>query len=233
MTDRPSDSPATGDVEAAVRVVLADDSLLFREGLARLLDVEGLLVVGQAGNSEELLQLVESTLPDVVVTDIRMPPTNTNEGLVAARKVRADHPDIGVLLLSHYVHIRHAVELLQESTGGVGYLLKDRVSDIDDFVGSVRRIARGGASIDPEVVAQLLQHKGGRGPFGALSEREFEILALMAEGRSNQAIGDRLVLSPKTVETHIGSIFTKLGLAPDTVANRRVQAVIMYLRSAW
>jgi DNA-binding NarL/FixJ family response regulator len=137
-----------------------------------------------------------------------------------------------VLLLSHYVHTRHAVDLLRDSAGGVGYLLKDRVSDIAEFVESVRRIAHGGAAIDPEVVSQLLRHRGGRGPFGALTEREFEILGLMAEGRSNQSIGDRLALSPKTVETHIGAIFAKLGLAPDAVAHRRVLAVLMYLRSA-
>jgi DNA-binding NarL/FixJ family response regulator len=215
-----------------IRVVLADDSVLFREGVARILSDNAFDVVGQAGDSAELLDEVGRARPDVVITDIRMPPTHTNEGLLAAQKIRAEHPRIGVLVLSQYVHTRHAVTLLTESPGRVGYLLKDRVADIADFVDSVRRIAHGGASIDPEIVAQLLRHRGGSGPLGALTERESEILGLMAEGHSNQAISDRLYLSSKTIETHVGSIFSKLGLPPATDGHRRVLAVLMYLRSA-
>jgi DNA-binding NarL/FixJ family response regulator len=226
----PRAGPATE--AGAVRVVLADDSVIFREGAARLLTDHAFAVVGQAGDSVELLEMVERTAPDVVITDIRMPPTMSNEGLLAARRIRSEHPDIGVLVLSQYVHVRQAVELLRESSGHVGYLLKDRVADIRDFVDAVRRVARGGAAIDPEVVSQLLAHRGGQGPLGVLTEREAEILGLMAQGRSNQAIGERLSLSPKTVESHVGSIFTKLGLAPGAEDNRRVLAVLMYLRTA-
>jgi DNA-binding NarL/FixJ family response regulator len=232
MGEPPTPSRAAGASGAEpIRVVLADDSVLFREGVARILADNGFDVVGQAGDSAELLDVVKTRLPDIVITDIRMPPTNSNEGLLAAQTIRAEHPRIGVLVLSQYVHTRHAVTLLTDSPGRVGYLLKDRVADIADFVDSVRRIAHGGASIDPEIVAQLLRHRGGSGPLGALTEREFEILGLMAEGHSNQAVGERLHLSSKTIETHVGSIFSKLGLPPATDGHRRVLAVLMYLRS--
>jgi DNA-binding NarL/FixJ family response regulator len=212
--------------------VLADDSMLFREGLARVLAENGFLVVGQAGDANALCALVARDKPDVVVTDIRMPPTNSNDGLLAAQRIRTEHPGVGVLVLSQYVETRQAIRLLQHSSTCVGYLLKDRVSDIAEFADTVRRIARGGSVIDPDIVTQLLRHGGEDSALGDLTGREQEILALIAEGRSNHAICERLFLSPKTVETHVGSIFTKLGLLPATDDHRRVLAVLMYLRSA-
>jgi DNA-binding NarL/FixJ family response regulator len=226
MPEPPDETPA-----ARVRVVLADDSVLFREGLARVLAYNGYVIAGQAGDADELRAAVRREAPDVVVTDIRMPPTNTNEGLVAAQQIRAEHPGIGVIVLSQYVEARQAVKLLQNTPQRVGYLLKDRISDITEFTDAVSRIARGGSVIDPEVVAHLLRHRGD-GPLAGLTARERDILALMAEGRSNRAIGDRLFLSPKTVETHIGAIFTKLGLLPTDDDHRRVLAVITYLKNA-
>jgi DNA-binding NarL/FixJ family response regulator len=217
---------------AAIRVVLADDSVLFREGLARVLADNGFAVAGQAGDADGLHAAVERETPDVVVTDIRMPPTNTSEGLVAAQRIRAEHPGVGVLVLSQYVETRQAVKLLQNAPQRVGYLLKDRVSDIAEFTDAVRRIARGGSVIDPEVVAQLLRRRGDRGTLEILTGREREILALIAQGHSNRAIGERLFLSPKTVETHIGAIFAKLGLLPAADGHRRVLAVLAYLRNA-
>ncbi len=217
---------------AAIRVVLADDSVLFREGLARVLAENGFMVAGQAGDADGLHAAVERETPDLVVTDIRMPPTNTNEGLLAAQRIRAEHPGTGVLVLSQYVETRQAVRLLQNAPHRIGYLLKDRVSDIAEFTDAVRRIARGGSVIDPEVVAQLLRRRGEDSALADLTGREREILALMAQGRSNRAIGERLFLSPKTVETHVGAIFTKLGLLPAADDHRRVLAVITYLRSA-
>jgi DNA-binding NarL/FixJ family response regulator len=215
----------------AIRVVLADDSVLFREGLARVLADNGFVVAQQAGDADGLYAAVERETPDVVVTDIRMPPTNTNEGLLAAQRIRAEHPGIGVLVLSQYVETRQAVKLLQNAPQRVGYLLKDRVSDITEFTDAVRRIARGGSVIDPEVVAQLLRRRED-GALANLTGRERDILALMAQGRSNRAIGKRLFLSPKTVETHVGAIFTKLGLLPAADDHRRVLAVITYLKNA-
>ena len=176
--------------------------------------------------------LVARERPDVVVTDIRMPPTHTNEGLLAAQRIRAGYPGIGVVVLSQYVETRQAVKLLQDAQRGVGYLLKDRVSDIAEFADTVRRVARGAAAIDPEVVAHLLGRQGEHSALAKLTAREREILALMAQGRSNQAICERLFLSPKTVETHVGSLFAKLGLLPAADDHRRVLTVLMYLRSA-
>jgi DNA-binding NarL/FixJ family response regulator len=215
----------------AIRVVLADDSVLFREGLARVLAENGFAVAAQAGDADGLHAAVEREMPDVVVTDIRMPPTNTNDGLLAAQRIRAEHPSVGVLVLSQYVETRQAVKLLQNAPQRVGYLLKDRVSDITEFTDAVRRIARGGSVIDPEVVAQLLRRREDSALAG-LTGREREILALMAQGRSNRAIGNRLFLAPKTVETHVGAIFAKLGLLPAADDHRRVLAVITYLRNA-
>ncbi len=216
---------------AGIRVVLADDSVLFREGLARLLAEQGFVVTGQAGDAAELLAAVERDAPDVAVTDIRMPPTGSNEGLVAALRIRAEHPRVGVLVLSHYVETRHAIRLLQDAPARVGYLLKDRVSDIGEFVDAVRRISRGGSVIDAEVVARLLR-RGDDRVLARLTAREQDILELMAQGRSNAAICARLFVSPKTVETHVGSIFAKLGLLPAADDHRRVLAVLSYLRGA-
>jgi DNA-binding NarL/FixJ family response regulator len=222
---------AAGPAPAAIRVVLADDAVLFREGLARVLADNGFVVAGQAGDADGLHAAVERETPDVVVTDIRMPPTNTSEGLLAAQRIRAEYPGTGVLVLSQYIETRQAVKLLQNAPQRVGYLLKDRVSDITEFTDAVRRIARGGSVIDPDVVAQLLRRRDG-GTLGTLTGRERDILALMAQGRSNRAISERLFLSPKTVETHVGAIFAKLGLLPAADDHRRVLAVITYLRSA-
>ena len=216
----------------AIRVVLADDSVLFREGVARLLTEHGFAVAAQADDAASLHAAVELAKPDVVVTDIRMPPTNTNEGLVAAQRIRAEHPGVGVLMLSQYVETRQAIKLLAYTPERVGYLLKDRVFDIGEFCGSVRRIAQGGSVIDPDVVTRLLRHRGEDSALAVLTARERDILALMAEGRSNSAICERLYLSPKTVETHVGSIFTKLGLLPAADDHRRVLAVLTYIRNA-
>ena len=215
-----------------ITVVVADDSVLFREGVVRLLQDRGFAVIGQAADASQLLVEVQRQAPDVIVTDIRMPPTNTNEGLVAAQRIRLDHPGVAVLVLSQYVETQHALRLLRDSPHHVGYLLKDRVADLDEFTDAVRRVAGGGSVIDPEVVAQLLGKRSEEHALVALSEREREILALMAEGRSNRAICARLFLSPKTVETHVGSIFTKLGLPPAADDHRRVLAVLTHLRQA-
>jgi DNA-binding NarL/FixJ family response regulator len=214
-----------------IRVVLADDSVLLREGISRLLVEAGFDVVGQAGNANELLEAVRSHRPDVVITDIRMPPTQTDEGLQAAAAIREEHGStVGVLVLSQYIETTFALRLVADGAGGVGYLLKDRVDDLDDFAGAVRRIAKGGSVIDPAVVAQLVGRRRAKVPLDDLSEREREVLALMAEGRSNQAICDRLFLAPKTVEAHIANIFSKLELLPAPDDHRRVLAVLAHLR---
>jgi DNA-binding NarL/FixJ family response regulator len=214
-----------------MRVMIADDAVLFREGLARVLEAAGIEVAAQVGDAEQLLARVRADPPEAVVVDIRMPPTHTREGLEAAQRIRADHPPVGVLVLSQYVEPHHAVQLLQNGAGGVGYLLKDRVADVNEVVDAVRRVAAGGSVIDPEVVAQLVSRRRLRDPIQELTERERQVLALMAEGRSNQAIGERLFLSPKTVEAHVHSIFTRLDLhaAPDD--HRRVLAVLAFLRA--
>jgi DNA-binding NarL/FixJ family response regulator len=219
----------TAEVRDPIRVVVADDAVLFREGLVRLLTETGFEIVGQAGDADELADVVDRAAPDIAVTDIRMPPTHSTEGLAAARRIRATHPDVAVLVLSQYVEARHALELLRESPDRVGYLLKDRVSDVHEFADAVRRVANGGSAIDPEVVTRLLG-KTSAPSTDSLTEREREILGLMAEGRSNHAICERLTLSPKTVETHIGSIFAKLGFGPAVEDHRRVLAVLAYLR---
>ena len=214
-----------------VRIVLADDSVLLREGMARLLTEAGFEVVAQAGDAHELLTAVREHRPDVAITDIRMPPTQTDEGLRAAEAIRGEHGTaVGVLVLSQYVETTFALRLVGEGSGGMGYLLKDRVDDLEDFADAVRRIARGGSVIDPEVVAQLVGRRRARVPLDDLSEREREVLALMAEGRSNQAICDRLFLAPKTVEAHIANIFSKLELLPAPDDHRRVLAVLAHLR---
>jgi DNA-binding NarL/FixJ family response regulator len=213
------------------RAVLAEDSALFREGLTRLLTDAGYDVVATAADAGELLAQVRSHRPDVVVTDIRMPPTHTTEGLVAALQIRSETPDVAVVVLSQYVETTYAVKLLGDNPRGVGYLLKDRVANSQELCEAIQRVVKGGSVIDPEVVAELLGRRRGRDPVGELTDREREILALMAEGRSNQAIGERLYLSSRTVETHVAHIFTKLGLPLSTDDHRRVLAVLAYLRS--
>jgi DNA-binding NarL/FixJ family response regulator len=214
-----------------MRVVIADDAVLFREGLARVLEGGGIEVAAQAGDAERLLALVRVDPPDAVVVDIRMPPTHTCEGLDAARRIRAEHAPVGVLVLSQYVEPHHAMQLLEDGAGGVGYLLKDRVADIGEVVEAVRRVAAGGSVIDPEVVTQLVGRRRARDPLQELTGREREVLALMAEGRSNQAICQRLFLSPKTVEAHVRSIFTRLDLPATPDDHRRVLAVLAFLRA--
>jgi DNA-binding NarL/FixJ family response regulator len=212
-------------------VIIADDSVLFREGLARVLEGADFEVVGQAGNVDELDQLLAQKTASLVILDIRMPPTQTDEGLLAAKRIRKQHPNIGVLLLSHHVESHHALELLGDSPDHVGYLLKDRVSDLDDFIDVVRRVGAGGSVVDPMVVSQLLRRKRSRVLVDELTGREESVLAQMAEGRSNEAIAQVLRISPKTLEAHIGSIYSKLGLEPGGTEHRRVFAVLNYLRS--
>jgi len=215
-----------------VRVVLADDSVLFREGVARLLAEHGLEVAGQAGDAGALLSLVAALRPDVAVVDIRMPPDFAIEGIEAAIRIRADHPGTGVLVLSQHIETRQAFDLLGSDPAGVGYLLKDRVLDLPEFVAAVRRVGSGGSVVDPEVVLRLLGRGGRASAVDRLSGREREVLGLMAEGRSNQAISERLFLSARTVETHVASIFTKLDLQPTADDHRRVLAVLEFLRES-
>jgi DNA-binding NarL/FixJ family response regulator len=214
-----------------MRVVLADESVLLREGMARLLEDAGFDVVGQAGNGDQLLLKVRSYSPDVAIVDIKMPPTHTDEGLVAAKEIREKYPDVGVLVLSQYVEPTYAMELLAESAEGVGYLLKDRVSDVDEFVASVRRVAEGGSALDPTVVSHLVGRRRQDDPLADLTPREREVLELMAEGRSNEGIARRLVVTERAVEKHVTSIFTKLRLPLASDDHRRVLAVLAYLRS--
>ena len=214
-----------------MRVVIAEDSVLLREGLARVLTDGGFEVAAQVGDARELAAAVRRTKPDVAIVDVRMPPTQTDEGARAAEEIKAEHPEVGVLVLSNVVEARHALRLFSERPEGSGYLLKDRVLEIDEFLDSVRRVANGGTAIDPEVVGQLLGRRRERDPLEDLSPREREVLGLMAEGRSNHGICEKLVLSPKTVETHVSSIFTKLRLAPAPDDHRRVLAVLTFLRS--
>jgi DNA-binding NarL/FixJ family response regulator len=214
-----------------VRVVLADDSVLLREGIARLLTEAGFEVVAQVGDGVALIEAVRAQHPDVAIIDVRMPPTHTSEGLRAAEQIRAEFGTaVGLMVLSQYVETSFALNLVSDGAGGVGYLLKDRVDDIDDFADAVRRVAKGGTAIDPEVVAQLVGRTRAHVPLDDLTEREREVLALMAEGRSNQAICDRLFLAPKTIEAHIANIFSKLELLPAPDDHRRVLAVLALLR---
>jgi DNA-binding NarL/FixJ family response regulator len=227
--------PLRADIEetglgARKRVVIADDSVLLREGVARLLDDAGFEIVGQAGNADELLLKVRSYKPDVAIVDIRMPPTHTDEGLRAAQEIRENHPDVGVLVLSQYVESGYALELLQGNAEGVGYLLKDRVADVKEFAAAVKRVADGGSALDPEVVSKLVGRRRGDDPLTQLTPREKEVLELMAEGRSNQAIADKMVVTLRAVEKHVTSIFGKLHLSADEQDHRRVLAVLTYLR---
>jgi DNA-binding NarL/FixJ family response regulator len=215
---------------ARTRIVLADDSVLLREGIARLLEDAGFEIVGQAGNADELMLKVRSYSPDVAIVDIRMPPTHTDEGLVAAQEIREKHPGTGVLVLSAHVESGYALELLQGNAEGVGYLLKDRVSDVKEFAAAVKRVADGGSALDSEVVSRLVGRRRGEDPVSQLTPREREVLELMAEGRSNQAIAERLVVTLRAVEKHVTSIFNKLRLPAAQDDHRRVLAVLTYLR---
>jgi DNA-binding NarL/FixJ family response regulator len=213
-----------------VRVVIADDAVLLREGIARVLSENGYEVVAQVGDPVALTEAVDSLRPDLAIVDVRMPPTFTDEGTQAAIALRAEHPDLRILVLSQIVEARHALRLFRETPEGFGYLLKDRVVELDDFLDAVNRVGRGGTAIDPEVVAQLLGRRADDDPLAELTPRELEVLGLIAEGRSNKAICAKLFLSPKTVETHVNSIFLKLGLLPAPDDHRRVLAVLAYLR---
>ena len=214
-----------------MRIVLADDEALLREGLARLLVEAGFEVVGTAQDAAGLLRLVEARRPELVITDIKMPPSHTDEGLIAAQEIRRRFPEVGVLVLSHYLESRYAMSLVEELPERSGYLLKDRVSEIGSLADALRRIGDGECVIDPTIVSRLVSHRRNAGPLAELTAREREVLALMAEGHSNQAIAEKLVLGSKTVETHVSRIFMKLGLEPATEIQRRVLAVLAYLRA--
>ena len=214
-----------------MRVVIAEDSVLLREGIERLLTDSGLEVVGTCETAADLLTMVQTRTPDVAIVDIRLPPTHSDEGLQAALVIRADHPSVGVLVVSQYLELGLAMKLLGDSADGVGYLLKDRVSDVDEFIGAVRRVAAGGSAIDPVIVSRLVARRRSDDPLDALTPREREVLELMASGSSNQGIADRLVISLRAVEKYVSSIFTKLGLPSSGSESRRVLAVLLYLRS--
>ena len=214
--------------DGGLRIVVAEDDVLLRAGLSSLLGELGFQVVGEAGDATALTDLVRATVPDLVVTDIRMPPTQTTEGLDAARTIREELPEVGVLVLSAHVEVEHAMTLLAGGRG-IGYLLKSRIVDVDDFLDAVRRVARGGSVVDPALVGELVSAQRRDDPLAALSSREREVLALMAEGRSNAGIGQLLWVTPGTVEKHIKSIMQKLDLQEDVADHRRVRAVIAYL----
>ena len=216
--------------DAPIRVVLADDAALLRDALAGALTAAGFEVIGQAADVAGLEALVARDRPDIVIVDVRMPPTHTTEGLEAAHRLRAADPGLAILVLSQYVETRYAVELLRANPSGIGYLLKDRVGRISDLADAVRRVAGGGSVIDPDVVGRLLGRPRGHSPLDELTRREREILGLMAEGRSNRGIAETLGLELKTVEGHVGEIFSKLGLAPAADDHRRVLAVLVHLR---
>jgi DNA-binding NarL/FixJ family response regulator len=211
--------------------VIAEDSVLLREGLTRLLAEAGMDVVAAVADAEQLLRVVGAEQPDVVVADVRMPPTHRDEGVRAALVIRRSWPKVAVLLLSQYVEERYATELLAGDTRGVGYLLKDRVADVEEFVEALRRVGAGGTALDPEVVTQLLARSRRRHPLEGLTQRERQVLQLMAEGRSNGAIAGQLVVTEGAVEKHVSSIFTKLDLSPAETDHRRVLAVLRYLQS--
>jgi DNA-binding NarL/FixJ family response regulator len=224
-----TESPESQLDTGAVKVVIADDAVLLREGTARLLEDAGFNVVGQAGDAEDLMLKVRSYSPDIAIVDIRMPPTHTDEGLRAAKEIREHHPETSVLVLSQYVESDYAMELLSESAEGVGYLLKDRVADIGEFAGAVRRVAEGGSALDPAIVSRLVGRRRGDDPLAALTPREREVLEAMAEGRSNKAIAERLVVTERAVEKHVTSIFSKLRLPASSEDHRRVLAVLAFL----
>jgi len=212
-------------------VILADDAALVRQGLARLLEDNGFDVVAELGDADQLLSCVSRLRPDLVVVDIRMPPTHTVEGLIAAIDIKHNHPRVGVMVLSQHLETRYAVQLLSGDAGGVGYLLKERVADIGEFANALRRVAGGGSAVDPEIVSRLLGRHHRRSPVEQLSPRERQVLALLAEGRSNQAIAEHLFINAKTVESHVAAIFTKLGLRPEPAHHRRVLAALTHLQA--
>jgi DNA-binding NarL/FixJ family response regulator len=214
-----------------MRIVIADDTVLIREGTARLLEEAGFEVVAQAGDAEDLLRKVRAHRPDVAIIDVRMPPNNAEDGLLAALKIREELPNVGILLLSQYVADRYLAELLGEGAAGVGYLLKDRVSEIERLDDAVRRIAAGGSVLDPEVVGEMLGRRREAGPLESLTDRERRVLELMAEGRTNRAIAEQLFISERAVERHVTAIFSKLDLPTTGEDHRRVLAVLTYLRS--
>lgn len=221
----------SGPAQTPLRVVVAEDSFLLRAGVVRVLEHAGFAVVGEARDAEELLQQVAEHRPDVVVTDIRMPPTNTDEGVRAAMRIRAELPGTSVLVLSEYVRESYALELLGESPEDVGYLLKRRVTEPESFADAVRHVAHGGSALDPEVVAQMLERRAHGGPIDRLTQPERATLASMAEGRSNAAIARDLDISEASLQRHISSIFAKLDLPRDAEGHRRVLAVLAYLRA--
>lgn len=214
-----------------MRVIVAEDSVLFREGLARILTGAGFSIMAQVSDVEQLMREVCADQPDLVVTDIRMPPTHTIEGLRAAREIRAQYPEVGILLLSQYIETQYLMQLISDGSEGMGYLLKDRVANLDEFVSAVQRISAGGSVIDSEVVRLLLNRESKRDTLGNLTDREREVLGLMAAGRSNQAIAERICVSGKTVEAYVRNIFIKLDLPTTVDDHRRVLAVITYLKS--
>jgi DNA-binding NarL/FixJ family response regulator len=214
-----------------VRVVIAEDGVLLREGLVQLFAARGFDVVGSCDTAERLLLLVRSYSPDVAIVDIRLPPTHSDEGLRAALAIRADYPSVGVLVLSQYVELGLALKLLADSAEGVGYLLKNRINNIKEFLAAVERVGTGGSAIDPLIISTLVSKRRGDDPLAVLTPREREILVLMAEGRSNQGIADRLVITLRAVERHVSTIFSKLGLPSTGSESRRVLAVLLYLRS--
>ena len=214
-----------------MRVVVAEDSVLLREGVVRLLEEAGIEVAGQAGDADDLLRKVRAHKPDIAIVDVRMPPTNTDDGLRAAQQIRTELPQVSVLVLSQYIEEGYALELLADRAEGVGYLLKDRVAEVDRFIEAVRRVADGGSALDPEVVSQLLGRRRRASPIDELTPREREVLQLMAEGRTNQAIADELVVTERAVEKHVTSIFSKLDLASSPHDHRRVLAVLAYLQA--
>jgi DNA-binding NarL/FixJ family response regulator len=213
-----------------VRVAIAEDSVLLREGLTRILDEAGLEVVAACDNADDLLMHIRSFPPDVAILDIRLPPTHRDEGMRAAMQVREHHPNVGVLVLSQYLELGLAMQLLSDSAEGVGYLLKDRISDVSDFVDSVQRVAKGGSAVDPKIVSTLLKRRRSDDPLAQLTPREREALALMATGASNQGIADELVITLRAAEKYVSGIFTKLGIPSTRSESRRVLAVLMYLR---
>jgi DNA-binding NarL/FixJ family response regulator len=217
---------------SALRVVIGEDQLLLREGIARLLEESGFEVVGQAGDAPDLLRKVAAHRPDVVLVDVQMPPDLTDDGLRAAIRIRREHPGMGVVVLSQFLDERYPLELIGDDASGVGYLLKDRVDDLDAFADAVRRVAAGGSALDPEVVARMVGRRRREDPLDALSPRERDVLSLMAEGKSNHGIADALRVTPAAVEKHVTRIFDKLGLGSGEHEHRRVRAVLTYLRNS-